>query len=193
MADGGLFRVEAAATRFQSMILKLKRTPGLFVVGFMGSGKSTVGRGVAKHLGWRFADLDEDIESREQLTIPEIFDRHGEEHFRLAEHDMLLRRVQEITRGVPWVVAVGGGCFARQDNFDLIAQHGVSLWLDAPLEIVRSRVAHSTHRPLARDPERFERLYEERRASYQKADYRIEIGPEGSAGAVEAILRLPLF
>ncbi|MBI5084027.1 MAG: shikimate kinase, partial [Acidobacteria bacterium] len=75
----------------------------------------------------------------------------------------------------------------------LMFNHGISIWLDAPLEIVRSRVAQSTHRPLARDPEKFAQLYEERRASYQKADYRIEVGPAGSQGAVEDILKLPLF
>jgi shikimate kinase len=175
------------------MILKLKRTPGLYIVGFMGSGKSTVGRGLAKHLGWRFADLDEDIEAREQMPITQIFDERGEEDFRRVEHDALKRRVSDIARGVPWVLAVGGGCFAQPRNFDLITNHGLSLWLDAPLEIIRSRVAHSTSRPLARDPQKFEELYHARLPSYQKADYRIEVGHAGSPGAIESILQLPIF
>ena len=106
------------------MILKLKRTPGIYLVGFMGSGKSTVGRGLAKHLGWRFADLDEDIEAREQMPITQIFDQRGEEEFRRAEHDALKRRIADVARGVPWVIAVGGGCFAQPRNFDLISNHG---------------------------------------------------------------------
>lgn len=175
------------------MILKLKRTPGLYVVGFMGSGKSTVGRGVARHLGWRFTDLDEDIEARAQMTIPAIFEKLGEEEFRKLETEVLRWRVQDVARGIPWVIAVGGGCFARAENFEIIHNHGISIWLDAPLEMIRSRLAGSHHRPLAHDPERFTQLYHERRPAYEKADYRIEVGPEGSPGAVEEILRLPLF
>lgn len=175
------------------MILKLKRTPGLYLVGFMGSGKSTVGRGVARHLGWRFTDLDEDIEARAQMTISAIFETRGEESFRALESEVLRWRVQDVARGIPWVIAVGGGCFARPDNLEVIQNHGISIWLDAPLEMIRARIAGSTHRPLAQDPKRFAELYEQRRAAYEKADYRIEIGHDGSPGAVEAILRLPLF
>jgi shikimate kinase len=175
------------------MILKLKRTPGIYLVGFMGSGKSTVGRSLARHLGWRFADLDDDIESRERLTIPEIFDERGEEEFRRVEHDALAFRVKDIARGIPWVVAVGGGCFAQPANLDLIQNHGSSIWLVAPLEVVRSRVAHATHRPLARDPERFEQLFNLRRPSYEKADFHISVGHDGSQGALDEILKLPIF
>lgn len=175
------------------MILKLKRTPGIYIVGFMGSGKSTVGRGLAKHLGWRFADLDEDIEAREQMPITQIFDSRGEDDFRRVEHDALKRRISDVARGVPWVIAVGGGCFAQSRNFDLISNHGLSIWLDAPLEIIRSRVANSTSRPLARDPEKFEQLFHTRRDAYQKADYRVEVTASGSPGAIQAILDLPIF
>ncbi len=175
------------------MILKLKRTPGLYIVGFMGSGKTTVGRALAKRLGWRFADLDEDIESREQMRISEIFDQRGESEFRRIEHEALRRRVADVARGVPWVIAVGGGCFTVPQNFDLISNHGLSLWLDAPLDVVKMRVAHSSTRPLARDPERFDQLFQERHAAYERADYRIEIGAGGSLAAVESILQLPIF
>ncbi|WP_321472777.1 shikimate kinase [uncultured Paludibaculum sp.] len=175
------------------MILKLKRTPGIYLVGFMGSGKTTVGRSLAKYLGWRFADLDEDIEAREQKPIGQIFDQHGEEEFRRIESDALKRRVADVARGVPWVISVGGGCFSQARNFELIQNHGLSIWLDAPLELIRSRVAHSTHRPLARDPEKFETLYWERRPFYDKSDYRVAVGPDGSQGAVDSILKLPIF
>ncbi|MGC4049606.1 MAG: shikimate kinase [Paludibaculum sp.] len=175
------------------MILKLKRTPGIYLVGFMGSGKTTVGRALAKYLGWRFADLDEDIEAREQMPIGQIFDQHGEDEFRRIESDALKRRVSDVARGVPWVISVGGGCFAQARNFELIQNHGLSIWLDAPLELIRSRIAHSSHRPLARDPEKFEALYWARREFYDKSDYRISVGPEGSQGAVDSILKLPIF
>lgn len=175
------------------MILKLKRTPGIYLVGFMGCGKTTVGRMLARRLGWRFSDLDEEIEARAQMTISEIFERFGEEQFRQLEHEALKRRIADIARGVPWVVAVGGGCFAQPRNYQLISDNGVSIWLDAPLEMLRARVAQSSSRPLARDPAKFEELYHARRPFYEKADYRIGIGPGGSAEAVEEILRLPIF
>ncbi len=175
------------------MILKLKRTPGIYLVGFMGCGKTTVGRMLARRLGWRFSDLDEEIEARAQMTISEIFERFGEDHFRQLEHEALKHRIADIARGVPWVVAVGGGCFAQPRNFQLIADNGISIWLDAPLEMLRARVAQSSSRPLARDPAKFEELYHARRPFYEKADYRIEIGLGGSAEAVEEILRLPIF
>jgi shikimate kinase len=175
------------------MILKLKRTPGLFLVGFMGVGKSTVGRALARHLGWRFADLDEDIASHEQMSIPEIFEKRGEEEFRQAEHLALQRRINDVSRGVPWVIALGGGCFAQPANLDLIQNHGVTIWLDAPLEMLRARIGGCLSRPLARDPYLFEILFHERRPAYEKADYRIPIGGGGSDAAVEEILKLPLF
>jgi shikimate kinase len=175
------------------VILKLKRTPGIYMVGFMGCGKTTVGRSLARHLGWRYADLDEDIESKAQKAISEIFDGFGEPRFRQLETEMLERRVHDIARGVPWVVSLGGGCFAQEHNFDLIQNHGVSIWLDAPLEMIRSRVAGHAHRPLARDPEKFEQLFYDRRGYYEKAHYRILVTGEGSTGALKSILELPLF
>ncbi len=175
------------------MILKLKRTPGLFLVGFMGAGKSTVGRNLARHLGWRFADLDEDIAAREQMAIPEIFAKRGEAEFRRVEQVALQRRINDVSRGVPWVIAVGGGCFAQAENLDLMQNHGVTIWLDAPLEMLRARVGGSPTRPLACDPVLFEILFHERRPLYEKADYRVVINSGGSDAAVDEILKLPLF
>ena len=83
------------------MNLTLKRTPGLFLVGFMGSGKTTVGRLLARELGWQFADTDADIEADQGKTIPRIFDEQGEEYFRQVEHEMIRRRV-ELQRSLPY-------------------------------------------------------------------------------------------
>lgn len=175
------------------MILKLKRTPGLFIVGFMGAGKSTVGRALARRLGWRFADLDEDIAAHEQMPVPEFFEKRGEAEFRRVEQAALQRRINDVSRGVPWVIAVGGGCYAQAENLDLMQNHGVTIWLDAPLDMLRARVSGSSHRPLARDPNLFEILFHERRPIYEKADFRILIGSGGSDAAVDDILKLPLF
>src|SRR6185295_16056948 len=108
-------RARSPAERKQNgMILKLKRTPGIFLVGFMGSGKSTVGRVLAEELGWGFADLDEDIEKREGMAIAEIFDSRGEAEFRKAETAALRERVRMVEGGRPWVIALGGGAFLNE-------------------------------------------------------------------------------
>jgi shikimate kinase len=175
------------------MILKLKRTPGLYMVGFMASGKTTIGRALSEQLGWHFVDLDEDIEAQEESTIATIFDERGEEEFRRIETAALGVHVRKIERGRPTVVALGGGTFAQQANFDLLENHGVTIWLDCPLETVRQRVEKAAHRPLARDVQRFEALFHERQAAYARADYRIPIEGDDPSVAVGAVLKLPLF
>ena len=170
------------------MILKLKRTPGLYVVGFMASGKSTIGRKLADALGWDFVDLDEDIESREQMKIATIFDTRGEPVFRDAEHNALAARVKKIEMGRPMVIALGGGAFVQERNRDLIAANGISIWLDASFAMVSERVLENRDRPLARDPEAFQRMFEARREHYCKADLRIEVRGNDPMEAVKQIL-----
>jgi shikimate kinase len=175
------------------MILKLARTPGIYLVGFMGCGKTTVGRLLADRLGWDFVDLDAEIEAEQKMPIAEIFDRLGEEHFRKLEADAVRQRVRMIQSGRPMVVALGGGAFAQPSNFELLEHNGVSLWLDCPLDILRQRLSADTSRPLARDPQKFQELFEARLQSYACADYRIQAADEAPEGVVEAILRLPIF
>ena len=175
------------------MILKLKRTPGIYLVGFMGSGKSTIGRLLADRLGWQFADLDAEIEAQQETTIAELFDKMGEPEFRRIESAALLKHVRTIECGRPTVMALGGGTFVQAGNFDLLENHGVTIWLDCPLETVRSRVERASHRPLARDQRHLEELFHGRQAAYAKADYRIRIECDDPSVAIEEILRLPLF
>ena len=175
------------------MITKLKRSPGLYIVGFMAAGKTTIGKMVAEQLGWSFADLDNDIEASAQRRISEIFDTDGEAEFRRVENEALRARVRSIERGAPTVLALGGGAYTQQANFELVCNNGVTIWIDCPLETVKRRVAAATHRPLARDPERFERLYQERQQAYARADFRVEIVSDDPAPAVEAVLKLPIF
>ena len=173
------------------MIVKLRRTPGVYLVGFMASGKSTVGQLLATELGWRFADLDNDIEAREQTPISQIFTERGEPEFRRIEHECLEARVAEVRSVQPLILALGGGAFVQQNNRDLIAKAGISIWLDCPFELVEQRVAGFTHRPLAKDPQAFRNLFEERKAVYALADYRIAIEGDDAAQAVRAIMDLP--
>ena len=175
------------------MILKLKRTPGIYLVGFMASGKTTIGRLLAHELGWSFADVDEDIEAQQGRSIAEIFDTRGETAFRKIEQEMIRQRVGEVGRGKPMVLALGGGAFAQAANHSLLEENGVTIWLDCPFPKVCARVEGTTHRPLARDAAQFRQLYEDRYASYRKADHRIEIDNDDPAAIVAAILKLPIF
>jgi shikimate kinase len=175
------------------MILKLKRTPGLFLVGFMGSGKTTVGRIVSAELGWAFVDIDEDIERDQKQSIGAIFDRQGEAEFRRIETEAIRKRVVDIEAGNPMVVALGGGAFAREENFQLIENNGVTVWLDCPIDLIRKRIESATHRPLARDPVKLEELYHSRRPAYARADFRIDVVVDDSARAAAEVLKLPLF
>ncbi len=175
------------------MNLRLKRTPGLYVVGFMASGKSTVGRHLANELGWSFFDIDDEIERAEKTTIASIFDRRGEAEFRRIESLIVAQHVHWIERGRPAVLALGGGAFTEGPNRDLLLQHGMAIWLDCPLDVVKHRVAQASHRPLARDPETFAALYHALRECYAQADLRIPIESDDPAITVQTILAHPLL
>jgi shikimate kinase len=175
------------------MNLRLKRTPGIYVVGFMASGKSTIGRQLAHRLGWSFFDIDHEIEQAEKTTIAEIFDTRGEAEFRRIEAQILEQHVRWIERGRPAVLALGGGAFAEPRSRELVLAHGIAVWLDCPLAVVERRVAEASHRPLARDAEKFAALYRARRDAYAQADVRIPIESDDPATAVEAILGHAIF
>jgi shikimate kinase len=176
------------------VILKLKQTPGLYLVGFMGSGKTTIGRRLADRLGWGFADIDEDIEASNQRSISDIFDTLGEEVFRRMEREALQARVRSVARGMPTVMALGGGAPAQPGNFELIENHGVTIWLSCPFEtVVRRVIQDNPNRPLARDMKKFEELYHARQQAYGRADFRLDSESDDPETVVEAILKLPLF
>jgi shikimate kinase len=175
------------------MNLRLKSTPGIYVVGFMAAGKSTVGRHLAHRLGWNFFDTDSEIEAAEKMSIPEIFAARGEPEFRRIENEIIRQHVRWIERGRPAVLALGGGAFTRAENRELLEEHGVSVWLDCPFEVVRRRVAESSHRPLAQDPEKFAALYHQRRDAYAMADVHVAIECDDPEVAIAAILHHPLF
>jgi len=153
----------------------------IFVVGFMGAGKSTVGRALAARLAWRFIGLDDEIEAAEGAKISDIFAQRGEDEFRRIESEALRRL---LASGSDAVIALGGGAFTIAANRDLIRDHGPSIWLDCPFDVVQRRVAQFTHRPLARDPHRFAALYHARREHYAKATYRIPIESDDPEPAV---------
>jgi shikimate kinase len=172
---------------------KLVRTPGIYLTGFMGAGKTTIGLLLAEELGWFFVDLDDEIEAEQKTTISELFEQRGEEEFRRIEHDALRQRIRSVQYGKPTVLALGGGTLLQPCNYEVIEENGVSVWLDCSLDLLRRRVAGYSHRPLARDAARFERLYHERYPVYARADFRVEVTCDDPQVALKAILSLPIF
>lgn len=174
------------------MHLKLKRTPGLYIAGFMGSGKTTVGRLLSDRMGWDFIDLDEEIERGEQATISQIFETRGEAEFRVIETKMIRQWIRKVECGAPTVIALGGGAFVQPANFELLENNGLSIWLDCPFEVIEERLTSPETRPLARNRDMLRVLFEERRPFYSKADFRIDAACEPDA-AIEKILDLPIW
>ena len=175
------------------MTLQLKRTPGLYLVGFMASGKTTVGRAVAAQLGWEFVDIDSEVEAQEGQSIARIFRERGEQAFRELEANVVRRYVTEIERGLPHVLALGGGAAVQPRNWDLIACNGVTVWLDCPLTIVQRRLGDDRTRPLAADRSRLEQLFEDRRPLYARAHYRVEVDCDDVPTIVTRVVSLPIF
>ena len=146
------------------------KTDKVYLVGFMGAGKTSVARALARRLDWRAVDIDEMIEQHEHQTVSAIFAKHGEPHFRALERAVLMEQIPR--RHL--VVATGGGTFVDPHNQAVIKQDGLSIWLDAPLEKLILRVPSDGRRPLAADRAEFERLYVHRRAAYEQAHHRVD-------------------
>jgi shikimate kinase len=149
----------------------------IFLIGMPGSGKTTLGKELASHLMVDFVDLDAEIEKFEQKSIPEIFNQHGEAHFRLLESRLL----SEWAAGTrPFIMATGGGapCFFK--GMETINQHGLSIFLDVPILQLIDRVSKNQERPLLQSSdetglrEKLETLRAQRLACYQQAKIIVE-------------------
>jgi shikimate kinase len=155
-------------------------TDKIYLVGFMGAGKSSVARTLGRRLDWRVEDIDARIERAERRDIPTIFRDAGEPYFRAREREALLQLLPE--RGT--VVASGGGTFADPANRELMLRDGAVIWLDAPFSTVLSRIPSDGRRPLATDRLAMEQLYNQRLAAYRLAHFRVDAG----RGSVEELV-----
>lgn len=172
---------------------KVVTSNAIFLVGFMGAGKSTVGRTLGQRLGWVFEDLDERIERNQGRTIAEIFRDSGELVFRQAELNALRDVLTELSAGGPRIVALGGGAFVQKRNLSLLQATGVAtVFLDAPVRELWQRCCQQAaeqkpHRPLLASLEKFRELHQSRRKGYLSATHRIETGGQSIEAIAEQI------
>jgi shikimate kinase len=164
------------------------------LTGFMGSGKSTVARLLARQVGWQHVDLDHRIVEAAHQSIPEIFAKRGEAEFRKIEHEQLTRILGEATeQRKPRVVSLGGGTLIQPRNQPILKLPGICvIWLHCPVEVLLGRIAHIQDRPLFRDEASFRKLYAERLPFYEAADFKVDSSVE-PLRVVEQILALGVF
>ncbi len=156
----------------------------IYLVGFMGAGKSTVARALSARLDWQFEDVDARIEERERRAVAQIFAEKGEPYFRTIEREV----VRELLPARHIVVATGGGTFAEPDNRAAILSDGAVIWLDVPLDVVLRRVPADGRRPLASDRAQMEALYHRRMLAYRQAHLRVDAARAAAPEIVERIL-----
>jgi len=162
----------------------------IFLVGFMGSGKTTVGRELAGRLSMPFFDLDELVEASEQMTIKELFAEKGEPYFRKRERD-LLKSTHHVERAV---IATSAGTFAFDENMQWIETEGLSVYLAAPLPLLLSRMGEkSAERPMFHDESAARELFLHRLKYYKVANLTIEMRADQTATEVveRLLLQLP--
>lgn len=143
----------------------------IVLCGFMGSGKTVVGRELSKIMGCRFVDTDELIEQEQGVAIKAIFATHGEDYFRDLEFEMC-KKVADMKN---CIVSTGGGAMTFQRNVDAIKEGSKVVFLDASFDVICERIGDSTNRPLFQDKEKARQLYDERKDKYlSAADYVID-------------------
>ena len=164
----------------------------IVLVGLMGAGKTSIGRNVAAMLGLSFVDSDHEIENVSRMTVPELFEAYGEPEFRMLEQRVIAR----ILETGPQVLSTGGGAYMNEQTRAVIAGNGVSVWLNADLDLLMERVSKKQNRPLLRDPDPrgvLRRLMDERYPVYALADATVVTRDEAkdviAAEVVEALLR----
>ena len=158
------------------------------LVGLMGVGKSTVGRRLAKRLGLPFIDSDAAIEDASGYSAAEVYERYGEQDFRDGERRLVARLVENDIR----VIATGGGAYVDPRTRKLLNERAITIWLDAPVDILTERTGRRNTRPLLRNGDRkgtLERLSEERRPSYEEAHIHVKSGDGDHKDVVDAIVR----
>jgi len=143
----------------------------IYLIGFMCSGKSTVGSLLARFLNFPFYDVDEEVQKREGLTIPQIFERKGEEYFRKIEFEVL----KDLSKEENVVISTGGGLGANEEAMEFMKSKGITVFIDVPFEVFLERCKDSEDRPLLKRPiEEIKNLFESRKRIYLKASIKVK-------------------
>jgi shikimate kinase len=165
----------------ESAVVRALGNRSIVLVGMMGAGKSSIGRRLAARLGIPFIDADAEIESAAGMTIPEIFDKHGEPYFRAGEARVIARLLD----GGPQVLATGGGSLMDAQTRALIGGKGVSIWLKADIDVLLKRTKRRNDRPLA---EKIKDLLPIREPLYAQADIVVQSRDEPHDNIVDEIM-----
>jgi shikimate kinase len=165
----------------ESAVVRALGNRSIVLVGMMGAGKSSIGRRLATRLGIPFIDADAEIESAAGMTIPEIFDKHGEPYFRAGEARVIARLLD----GGPQVLATGGGSLMDAQTRALIGAKGVSIWLKADIDVLLKRTKRRNDRPLA---EKIKDLLPIREPLYAQADIVVQSRDEPHDNIVDEIM-----
>ena len=165
----------------ESAVVRALGNRSIVLVGMMGAGKSSIGRRLAARLGIPFIDADAEIESAAGMTIPEIFDKHGEPYFRAGEARVIARLLD----GGPQVLATGGGSLMDAQTRALIGAKGVSIWLKADIDVLLKRTKRRNDRPLA---EKIKDLLPIREPLYAQADIVVQSRDEPHDTIVDEIM-----
>ena len=176
------------------METKVRFQGNIYLMGFMGCGKTTVGKLLSEFIDWPFIDVDEIIAKESSLSIPEIFEKKGEAHFRKLEKSM----IRKIAQKKGYVVALGGGAVVDHENWEMISTSGITVNLSYPPEIIAKRLEGETNRPLVDNIHRDTRLshisnlMKKREPFYKRADlilhFNIEIAPQQVAKMIKIYL-----
>lgn len=150
----------------------LAKDAPIFLVGFMGAGKTTVGRALAKQLRYDFFDLDGLIENQVGRSVSAIFANFGESEFRRLEREAL----QSCSELVRTVIALGGGAYVSEENRTSLRLIGKTVWLDCPLEVCLRRISGDRSRPLLGREDEMRALLERRGSAYAQADFALQAG-----------------
>lgn len=164
------------------------RSRPIVLVGLMGVGKSTIGRRLAKQIGWGFVDSDEEIEAAAGCSVSDIFSMHGEPIFR----DLEKRVITRLVAGEPIVIATGGGAWMQEPVREAIRAHATSVWLRADLDVLLERVSKRHHRPLLEKGDKraiMAKLMDERYPVYATADLVVDSNKGPHERVVEMVIQ----
>lgn len=181
--------LETKQSSNKDIVAKQKTKKITAFIGLMGVGKTTIGKKLAEKTGSYFIDCDQEIEDREAMTINEIFAKKGEKYFRQIEQEIIH---EIILRDEKMVLSLGGGAFMNEETRKILKDKAITIWLEAPIEVILKRVAIKNNRPLlAKKNKRqiLEELIKKRYPAYEEADFRFNSDSETNDALVKKIIK----